>query len=190
MNDFDVRKVANALILYIDRKVFSLTKTKFIKMMFFVDKFHLEKYGRSVFADFYRKLPKGPVPTLTYSIIDSAAAENCDREDIEDFVRELSEYVSVQCVPNKHGGGMTVFDKKTEFNDRIFSKSEMEILNLVADIYKDFSVNDIIEATHETKEFKNTQMKYPILEESMAGDNKEYVSFWENEFGRLNAVIN
>ncbi len=190
MNDFDIRKVANALIFFIDKKVYSLTKTKFIKMMFFVDKLHLEKYGRSVFGDFYRKLPKGPVPSLTYSIIDSAAAINCDNEDIEDFVREFSAYISVSCKPSKYKGGMTIFDKKSEFNEKIFSKSEVDVLNIVADKYRDFTVNDIIKATHETEEFKKTPMNFSISEEAMAGHNKNYVSFWGKEFNKLNAVIN
>ena len=190
MNDFNIRKVANALILFKDKKVFSLTKTKFIKMMFFADKLHLEKYGRSIFGDTYRKLQKGPVPILTYSIIDSAAAESCDNEDVEELVNDFSECISVSCKPNKHGSGMTVFDKKSEFNEKIFSKSEIEVLNAVADKYKDFTVNNIIDATHETEEFKKTPMKFSISEEAMSGLNKDYVSFWEKEFYKLNAVIN
>lgn len=190
MNDFDIRKVANALIFFIDKKVYSLTKTKFIKMMFFADKLHLEKYGRSIFGDTYRKLPKGPVPTLTYSVIDSVAAESCDNEDVEDLVNGFSEYISVSCKPNKKGFAMTVFDKKSEFNEKIFSKSEIEVLNVIADKYKDFTVNNIIDATHETEEFKKTPMKFSISEEAMSGSNKDYVSFWEKEFHKLNAVIN
>lgn len=190
MNDFEIKKVANALIFFIDKKVRSLTKTKFIKMMFFVDKLHLEKYGRSVFFDSYVKLPKGPVPSLTLNII-NAATGNCDNEDdIDEFVKEFSLYITVQCKYNeKHNKGMMTFSKKLDFNERMFGKSEIEALNSIADKYMDMSVDNIIEATHETKEFKITQMQDIITKGSMSGNNKEYVSFWENELANINAII-
>jgi len=190
MNDFDIKKVANALIFFLDKQVSFLTKTKFIKMMFFVDMLHLEKYGRSVFADSYIKLPKGPIPSLTLNTI-NAAAEGCDNEDTEELVREFSKYISVQCKPNeKHGGNMTFFIKESEFDERIFSRSEIESLNRVADSFINFDVDSIIEATHETEGFKNAVMKGVISEESMSGANKEYVSFWEKEIRNINSVIN
>ncbi len=191
MNDFDIKKVANALIFFIDKKVRFLTKTKFIKMMFFVDKLHLEKYGRSVFFDSYFKFPKGPVPSLTLNII-NASAGNCGIEDdIDEFAKEFSLYVAVQCKYNgKRDKNMTTFSKKSEFNERMFSKSEIEALNIVADKYIDTSIDDIIKATHNTKEFQTTRMQDIITKESMSGNNMEYVSFWEKELADINAIIN
>ena len=85
---------------------------------------------------------------------------------------------------------MTIFSKKSEFNERIFSKSEIEALNIIADKYIDTSIDDIIEETHNTKEFQITQMYSIITKESMSGDNMEYVSFWEKELKDINAIIN
>ncbi len=191
MNDFDIKKVANALIFFIDKKVRFLTKTKFIKMMFFVDKLHLEKYGRSVFFDSYFKLPKGPVPSLTLNII-NASAGNCDIEDdIDEFAKEFSSYIAAQCEYNrKRDKNMTIFSKKLDFNERMFSKSEIEALNIVADKYINTSIDDIIEATHNTKEFQTTRMQDIITKESMSGNNMEYVSFWEKELADINTIIN
>ena len=191
MDDFKIKKVANALIFFIDKRVRFLTKTKFIKMMFFVDKLHLEKYGRSVFSDSYLKYQNGPVPSLTLNIID-ALAGNCDIEDdIGEFAKEFSSYVTVQCKYNtERNKNMTIFLKKSGFNERIFSKSEIETLNIIADKYIYTSIDDIIEETHNTKEFQITPMYNIITKKSMAGDNMEYVSFWEKELKDINAIIN
>jgi len=151
MNDFDIKKVANALILFLDKQVSSLTVTKFINMMFFADMFHLEKYGRSVFSDSYIKLPEGPVPLNTINAVSE-----------DKFVEEFSKYSS-------------------KFDERIFSRSEIEVLNRVADFFKNLDADSIARAVQETEGFKNAAMKGVISEESMSGSNKEYVSFWEKE---------
>ncbi len=39
-----------------------LGRTKRMKLFYFVDFDHLEKYGRSVVGSVYRKLPHGPYP--------------------------------------------------------------------------------------------------------------------------------
>ncbi|MHB1546593.1 MAG: hypothetical protein ACYCSB_00005 [bacterium] len=47
----------------------------------------------------------------------------------------------------------------------------------------------IVDATHETEEFNKTPIYSSISEEAMSDHNKDYVSFWEKEFYKLNAVI-
>ena len=51
MNQYSIEKVANAIIYFLDNGVEYFGKTKLMKLMFFADKYHLQKYMRTVFAD-------------------------------------------------------------------------------------------------------------------------------------------
>jgi len=66
MQGFDIEKVANAIKYFKNRNVKFLGKTKLMKLLFFADKLHLQRFGKPIFYDKYFKLPYGPVPTLTF----------------------------------------------------------------------------------------------------------------------------
>lgn len=78
MEYYDVKKIANAIIFFIDSDVKNLGRTKLMKLFFYADKYHLETYGKSIFSHSYTKLPKGPVPTWIYSIIRTSASGHGD----------------------------------------------------------------------------------------------------------------
>jgi hypothetical protein len=61
MEHYDVKKIANAIIYFIDNNVHSLGSTKLMKLCFYADKYHLEEYGKPIFNHSYTKLPRGPV---------------------------------------------------------------------------------------------------------------------------------
>ncbi len=181
MKDFDIRKVANAIIFFLDNKVSYLTKTKFIKMMYFADKYHFENYGRSIFGDTYIKLPHGPIPTLSLSIINN----DCDNADVKEYTDEFLKYVTPACTYNN----ITVFSKNTEFNHRIFSQSEIEALRKIAEEFSLDNADEISEKSHLTKAYQKASLYNVISEEDMAEDNGEYVSFWNNEFSNLESIL-
>jgi len=79
MNRYNIEKVSNAIIYFIENGMKHLGKTKLMKLMFFSDKQHLSSYGRTVFDDEYYKYQRGPVAHLTLSILNSVnEVENDD----------------------------------------------------------------------------------------------------------------
>lgn len=69
---FDAEKAVEA-ILYIAKKVPSPTKFYISKVMYFADRFHLEKYGRFICGDQYVAMKHGPVPS---GVLDAMNAAN------------------------------------------------------------------------------------------------------------------
>lgn len=95
MEHYDVKKIANAIIYFIDNNVHSLGSTKLMKLCFYADKYHLEEYGKPIFNHSYTKLPRGPVPTWLYSIVRTSISGNYDY-DFQEEVNVFNEYIGIE----------------------------------------------------------------------------------------------
>ena len=72
--EFDQKK-ATETILYLSSKLRNADKIGICKLLYFVDKTSLEKYGRFVFGDEYCAMASGPVPSHAYDLMKAAATE-------------------------------------------------------------------------------------------------------------------
>ena len=181
MEHYDVKKIANAIIYFIDNNVHSLGSTKLMKLCFYADKYHLEEYGKPIFNHSYTKLPRGPVPTWLYSIVRTSISGNYDY-DFQEEVNVFNEYISIEEVSyNKYI--QVIFTKKQEFNNKFFSKTQLKILNKVIEEFRTITAAEISELSHTTNAWKNVEMNEQITYESMVDDEKtsQYVSYIQEE---------
>ena len=187
MHQYDIEKVANAIVFFIDSGIENLGKTKLMKLMFFSDKYHLEKYTRSIFHDTYFKLPFGPVPSLTLNTIDSI--NEFERDDFEDHVKA---FLSTVIVSEQYDGELrkTIFSKKKEFDKSYFSKSELEILKKVCDEFRSFTARQISDYSHELAEYKETDMNDIISSEKMSSKHVDYLKFIKSENKEFDRMLN
>lgn len=186
MNQYSIEKVANAIIYFLDNGVEYFGKTKLMKLMFFADKYHLQKYMRTVFADTYIKLPFGPVPTLTLGTIDSI--NEFEKDDFETYVDEFLKYIIV----NEQYDGKykkTTFAKKQNFNEELFSISELEILEQITKEFKSYTAKQISDYSHEFNEYKYTNDNEVISSIAMAPEHKEYFQMISLENQALKDLI-
>jgi uncharacterized phage-associated protein len=63
---FDFQKTLAAITYIASRNISKLTTYKILKILFFADKYHLVRYGRTITGDKYSALPDGPVPSRVY----------------------------------------------------------------------------------------------------------------------------
>ncbi len=181
MEHYDVKKIANAIIYFIDNNVHSLGSTKLMKLCFYADKYHLEEYGKPIFNHSYTKLPRGPVPTWLYSIVRTSISGNYDY-DFQEEVNVFNEYIGIEEVSyNKYT--QIIFTKKQEFNNKFFSKTQLKILNKVIEEFRTITAAEISELSHTTNAWKNVEMNEQITYESMVDDEKtsQYVSYIQEE---------
>lgn len=68
---YDEERAINSL-LYIACKVKNADIHKISKILYFADKEHLSKYGRTITGDTYIKMNYGPVPSNIYDILKNA----------------------------------------------------------------------------------------------------------------------
>lgn len=74
---FDAEKAVEA-ILYITQRLPKSSQTFYfvLKMLYFADIAHLQKYGRFICGDRYIAMKSGPVPSGSYDLIDEARGKS------------------------------------------------------------------------------------------------------------------
>jgi len=174
MKKFDIEKVANAIKFFLNNNVQYLGKTKLMKLLFFADKLHLQKFGKPIFYDRYFKLPFGPVPTLTLNIIDSL--NEIENQDLRVYTEKFKKHIEIeeQQIDNIKQNRFKILN---EFDKDYFSKSEIEVLKQITKEYRDLNAKDISEISHKLPEYKYTEMLDMISYEDMALESREYITF-------------
>jgi len=113
-------------------------KTKMNKLLFYADFYTFKKTGFSISGVQYVAMPMGPVPNNFNSIFDYLARK--DRLGI-----------NYTHFPNGGTGEQFKPNTNSVFNEGFFNDLELQILNSVAEQFKDLSTNDIIEYSHKEK---------------------------------------
>ena len=157
-----------------------------MKLLFFADKEHLSRYGIPIFYDKYFKLPHGPVPSLTLNIIDSL--NEVENYDLMEYANILKEHIEIK-QENINGFSFNGFEIKKPFDSEVFSKSELEVLELIANRYKDITASKISELSHLLPEYKNTPLSEIIDYSKMADNQADYIEFLDKEIKELESIL-
>jgi len=192
--NYKIRKVANAIIYFLDNNVKYLGTTKIMKLLFFADKYFINETSKTMFNYSYIKRERGPVPTEIHSIIKSiqAGSEDIDYQNDEQVFQE---YLKISRPANSDNRSNTEFQKIKDFDKRFFSSKQLEILNRVISEFKDIDKNEISEISHNEKCWKFAKIGEQIGFSEMA-DNKttqnhiretsrEYENFRKNMLGKI-----
>ena len=113
-------------------------KTKLNKLLFYADFTMYQQAGFSISGVQYRAIPMGPVPNNFNSIFEYLA----NKDEIDIYYTHFTD-----------GGIGEQFNSNSSknFNKDIFTDSELEILHLVAERFKNTSTHEIIEISHKEK---------------------------------------
>ena len=127
MNHFDTEKALEA-ILYISHKQDDLLHI--MKALFFADKMHLAKYGRSITGDVYIAMPFGHVPSGAF--------------DIVKYVRGDGKYI----IEARAKDAFVVLNNdevkpRRDPNLEYFSESDIESLDFGIDFVQEKSINEL-----------------------------------------------
>jgi uncharacterized phage-associated protein len=137
LKDRNRDKLINAII-YFSQNTDFCHKLKLMKLLYYLDFWHFKETGRSVTGLRYKAWDKGPVPPNIYHEIDP-------KKNPEDF----KEYLFIENEEFESGQGYCLKIKpKKKFNEKIFSKRELMILEKVADVFKEAKANDMSDSTH------------------------------------------
>lgn len=129
----DTTKYSNAILYFLHHANNEhLGKVKLMKLLYYLDFDHFEKYGESVTGDSYRKLDYGPVPVNGDIIL----AQMAGKGDIKIEKVRVGEVEQYRYTP------------LAEFNASVFSATEIDVLADVACKWGHHSRSEIISATH------------------------------------------
>ena len=112
----------------------AINRLKVMKLIWIADKFHLLNYGRTITRDNYFALPHGPVPSSTLNLSRNETKEKYISEFLE------SHALTIKSI------------KPSETN--LFSKSDIEVLDLVWSKFCDLTPKEIRDLSHEYPEWK------------------------------------
>ena len=124
-------KLLNAMIFFL-KKTKKCGKLKILKLLYFLDFIHFKQTGRSVTDLRYFAWEKGPVARELYYEIAKP------KDDLKDHIAIL---------PSAPGELLKMIPRK-KFDSKYFSKRELKIMALIADLFKDANADDMSEISH------------------------------------------
>lgn len=139
--------------------VLSPYKTKLNKLLFYADFSHYKQTGFSISGVRYRAIDMGPVPNNFQSIFEYIQSSN--KIEIENVF-----------IDNDITGELFKKQADYTFKQELFSESEMEVLEKVADLFKQTKTREIIEMSHEESAWKETIQTKSLIPYSYAFELK------------------
>lgn len=121
--------------LYICNKLGKVGKHQLNKLFYFADKYHLQRYGRTITGDEYKKLKYGPVANTTYQHIGFSSF-------IHDTFTIKGNYITGKREPN--------IDE--------LSDSDLEALQFSIEEYGDLSFSELVHESHD-ETWRSAKMK-------------------------------
>jgi len=132
-------KLINAIIFF-SRRTQHCYKTKLIKLLYFLDFEHYKEVGRSVTGLKYYAWKMGPVPTELF-------------EELDDPAEDMRSNLKVTQETYRHSSGeercQVSIKPISEFDQSLFSKREMRLMERLVERYHSQLSDDMITATHE-----------------------------------------
>jgi putative zinc finger/helix-turn-helix YgiT family protein len=144
---------ARQMILYFAKRCMPFT-TKMNKLLFYSDFLHFSKCGYAISGISYQAIQRGPVPYRYNSLYENAS--DSDLITIEDVYFD------------DKAGEKFVTDK--EFNVNVFSKEEIQTLDLVFERFKDVKTKDIVDISHEEPAWKENIEEMALIPYTYAFD--------------------
>jgi uncharacterized phage-associated protein len=139
--ELNERKAIEALV-WLANEMPGITFYYIVKVLFFADKDHLNKYGRPILGDQYVAMPHGPVPSTIYDML------GLDRFLDPDLIQQVKEALIIDAprvVP--------VPGRKPDMS--VFSRSDIDCLKDSLRIYGHMPFGTLKRITHQEESYIN-----------------------------------
>ena len=134
------KKLIHGMVFFIKNTKYCY-KLKLFKLLYFLDFDHYKQTGRSVTRLKYFAWAMGPVPVALHNEINNPA-------ELSGFFS----FVSKAHFDSDFKGDKAVrLSPKIQFDQSVFSKRELHILNHLSDIYKEAKAQDMTAVSHARK---------------------------------------
>ncbi|MDR2358178.1 MAG: SocA family protein [Prevotellaceae bacterium] len=155
------------VILYVAQGLLRKDFHKIFKIIYFADRNHLAKYGRSITGDMYIKMADGPVPSKIYDIFKAVRGDSF-------FTEDATRYAQLFDVHDWY------FIQPKQAPDLDFlSASDIEALDSAIAQYGTLSWDEIRQKSHDIA-WSLASDDAPISMENMlreAGEKEDYISY-------------
>lgn len=149
---FDPEKFV-ACLTFFASKTKGVDKLKAAKLLYYVDKYHLVRYGRPILGDVYYRLDYGPVPSMALDIMNEAINPYPLRKIPQTNLELFGKYLRV----DRRGKRHPAFELEAQPDMEVFSESEKEALEETVKEYGRYSGPQLIDLTHGEATWKKTK---------------------------------
>lgn len=129
----NTQKAVEAL-LYVIPKIRKQDMYTALKVLYFADRFHLERYGSQIYGESFVAMKNGPVPSFAYDLVKSARGDGYPLPYIQDTL----------AVENKY-----TLHALREPNFELLSQSNIECLDEAIEKFGQLPFNDLMNASHD-----------------------------------------
>jgi uncharacterized phage-associated protein len=126
---------------YVLKRVGAASKLKLVKLLYLADKYHLQLFGRTITADDFIAMKRGPVGSATKDILDFDQ-DWLDTEDVKYSERFLERI-----------GDFDYEAKPIACEYEMLSETDKKALDYILDKFGSFSHGQLIELTHKFPEW-------------------------------------
>lgn len=174
MFEFNHKKAVQVLNYFANKEGGAINKMKAIKLIWLSDRAHLRKFGRPIIMDQYFALPYGPIPSNTKDLAEKNSFLSIDEINYRDrFLKIIDKYK---------------FKSIEQIEEKVFSQSDLQILNSVYAEFGKYSEFDLSELSHLYPEWKKHESG---LNNKIASRYQmNYLDFFENPEKDNDAIFN
>lgn len=150
---FNLERFQN-LVIYLSA-IATPFKVKMNKLLYYADFTHYKYFGRSITGIRYEAIKMGPVPTHYQSLFDISKGR--EAFEIEEIWFEDSDFA-----------GEKFSASLDSFNSTLFSETELQTIERVAEKFKNTSTNEIIKLSHDEIGWKESVSGRNVIDYSTA----------------------
>ncbi len=138
--NYNYKKAVQSLNHYALKQGGSINKMKALKLIYLADRYHLRKYGRLITNDTYFAMEYGPIPSAVKDIAErSIILGEIESNYSKKYITQVNKY---------H------YKSRESIENKIFSKSDIEALDIVWKKYGHYNEFELAELTHKYPEWK------------------------------------
>lgn len=164
-----------------------------MKLLYFLDFIHFKERGRSVTGEQYFAWDFGPVPRDLWLEL-----KNGPQSDFRKAVKEIKRKIILQ---DEETDSFIYTASKKDFNEKLFSKRELKILDNISEIFKDALAKDMVETTHvdntpwyqvwkvEGREYQEIDYMLAFKSQKLAGISAEQAKNKSEEFSYVYEML-
>jgi uncharacterized phage-associated protein len=152
-----MKKVGHMILFFAEK--LQPWKTTLNKLLFYSDFVNFKKQCFSISGLSYRAIELGPVP----SRFDSVFANAIEKKYI------IAEYIQF-----KECSGEKFLPGEIKFDETLFEKHEIEIMEMIADKMKKLKTQEVVDLTHEEDAWKQNIEKKDIIKYNYAFQIKKF----------------
>lgn len=163
--NFDITKIANAILFMLEKKVVNLNDKKLCALLFIIEYNHLQTYEEKIFGETFIKGKRSPEPEILGDIF-NIIANNLDLEDDDErlyIITELLDFLDIEILEKEKFNELNFIKMEEEYDKSVFSQKERKTLEAVVEKYLKETPRQMANATFAKEKVRNTALGEIII---------------------------